>query len=202
MQTRALANCQRESAQITALLEEGLQVGTPALLKNQELAQVADCLFCILCVAIFRTSVPGHCCSVGRGACTVPPWLRHEVPIVAHTMPCKSGLRAHPFSCSAAGRRRAAAVRQDLQCAPRSTAACAEGRRAEYYEVTRQEFGPITKAPDNPVVLDFEKPLVELDQRIHEARSTAFCAVTQGVPVESERVQMLCGSLSFRFEHA
>jgi hypothetical protein len=34
----------------------------------------------------------------------------------------------------------------------------------------KQEFGPIKHAPSSIAVLDFEKPLVELDKRIQEVR--------------------------------
>ena len=37
------------------------------------------------------------------------------------------------------------------------------------------KFGPVTERADNTTVLDFERPLAELDSRIREVRSFKFC---------------------------
>ena len=43
--------------------------------------------------------------------------------------------------------------------------------RAEWFQNIVSRFGPITSRPQNTAVLDFEKPLVELDNRIKEVSS-------------------------------
>lgn len=42
---------------------------------------------------------------------------------------------------------------------------------SEWYAHMKAEFDPVTSAPPTTAVLDFEKPLVELDRRIREVRS-------------------------------
>lgn len=37
------------------------------------------------------------------------------------------------------------------------------------------KFGPVTERADNTTVLDFERPLAELDSRIREVRFSASC---------------------------
>ena len=37
------------------------------------------------------------------------------------------------------------------------------------------KFGPVTERADNTTVLDFERPLAELDSRIREVRLRGFC---------------------------
>ena len=47
---------------------------------------------------------------------------------------------------------------------------------AEWLQTLLSRFGPMTERPQNTFVLDFEKPLVELDNRIREVRSQcALC---------------------------
>lgn len=42
---------------------------------------------------------------------------------------------------------------------------------SEWYAHMKAEFDPVSSAPPTTAVLDFEKPLVELDRRIREVRS-------------------------------
>ena len=42
---------------------------------------------------------------------------------------------------------------------------------SEWYAHLKAEFDPVSSAPPTTAVLDFEKPLVELDRRIREVRS-------------------------------
>ena len=44
------------------------------------------------------------------------------------------------------------------------------GTGTEWLQKMKDEFGPISSAPAATAVLDFEKPLVELDRRIREVR--------------------------------
>ena len=57
------------------------------------------------------------------------------------------------------------------------------------------KFGPVTERADNTTVLDFERPLAELDSRIREVRSSAF-SLFFGVGVERLNVLKLCCSRS------
>jgi hypothetical protein len=49
--------------------------------------------------------------------------------------------------------------------------AAAHKSASEWYAHMKAEFGPVSSAPPTTAVLDFEKPLVELDRRIREVRS-------------------------------
>ena len=53
-----------------------------------------------------------------------------------------------------------------------------EGARrgnVEWLQTILSRFGPMTDRPQNQFVLDFEKPLVELDNRIREVRILPWC---------------------------
>lgn len=66
-------------------------------------------------------------------------------------------------------RRPAASVRAGVFSAKSAAQRGAEVGR-EWLESILSRFGPATDRPSNPTTLDFEKPLLELDKRIKEAR--------------------------------
>ena len=45
----------------------------------------------------------------------------------------------------------------------------------EWLQTLLSRFGPMTEKAQNTTILDFEKPLVELDNRIKEARFDFVC---------------------------
>lgn len=56
---------------------------------------------------------------------------------------------------------------------------------SEWYAHMKAEFDPISSAPPTTAVLDFEKPLVELDRRIREVRSVVDPIAAAGRPSSS-----------------
>jgi hypothetical protein len=81
-----------------------------------------------------------------------------------------------PYGCSHGATRhahfrRSVVVRAEVQEASEASDAAAHKSASEWYSHMKAEFGPVSSAPPTTAVLDFEKPLVELDRRIREVRS-------------------------------
>mmetsp|Transcript_22619 Transcript_22619/g.70223 ORF Transcript_22619/g.70223 Transcript_22619/m.70223 type:complete len:358 (-) Transcript_22619:33-1106(-) len=78
-------------------------------------------------------------------------------------------------SASGAGRKGKLAVRamSDVPPPPDTPADKKAKGKPEWFSSFVKRFNPIADKPEKPAVLDFEKPLVELDTRINEVRKVA-----------------------------
>lgn len=96
-------------------------------------------------------------------------------PALAHRLSVPKQQKSMPVTAQAMGK-------ADPPDVPKSRSQPQGGR--EWLQSILSRFGPIREKASNTTVLDFEKPLVELDNRIKEVSSLALsfltCAYVQG----------------------
>ncbi|KAK9786062.1 hypothetical protein WJX73_003519, partial [Symbiochloris irregularis] len=132
----------------------------------------ADRRACV-CVTASRSSAQAS--SSGRAHfCAAPHALGISAPLAGRGLPdarpCTDigpCFTRHPLQ----RRGRGIIVTRAQQSPPDAPKGPSGGR--EWLQTLLSRFGPMTDKPQNTTVLDFEKPLVELDNRIKEVRRVA-----------------------------
>lgn len=105
--------------------------------------------------------------------CAAPRALGHSAPLAARSLPDARHTEFRPWSSrNVIQRRGRQIVVTHAQQAPPDAPKGPSGGR-EWLQTLLSRFGPMTDKPQNTTILDFEKPLVELDNRIKEVHPLA-----------------------------
>lgn len=123
--------------------------------------------------------------SVLSVSCVQRPSRRFGAPHIANRFARYTGfgLQANSLTPANSRRRCDSLVVQAQKGQPDPPDAPREERRGgrEWLQTLLSRFGPITQKAENTAVLDFEKPLVELDNRIKEVKRAPDSAIPKAV---------------------